>query len=60
MVSKYLREVFMMLWNQYWQIKIPGIKPTKGYPLDAKRFKADIAKVQKELGIDDHSIWRNR
>ncbi len=60
LVSKYLREVFMRLWNDFWQLQIPGLKPTKGYPVDAKRFKSDIAKVQAELGIADRLIWRNR
>ena len=60
MVSKYLREIFMMMWNDFWQLKIPDIKPTKGYPVDAKRFKSEIAQVQAELGIDDHLIWRNK
>lgn len=60
MVSKYMREVFMMIWNDFWQLRIPEIKPTKGYPVDAKRFKQEIAKVQSELGIKDSSIWRNR
>lgn len=60
MVSKYLREVFMTLWNNFWLLRIPGIKPTKGYPVDAKRFKSEIATVQSELGIDDRLIWRNK
>ncbi|MDG1875150.1 MAG: hypothetical protein P8J27_14655, partial [Mariniblastus sp.] len=60
MVAKYIREVFMKLWNEFWQMRIPNIKPTKGYPVDAKRFKSEIAEVQKELGIADHMIWRNR
>ena len=60
MISKYVREVFMVLWNDFWQIEIPNLKPTKGYPQDAKRFKAAIAAKQTELGISDHSIWRNK
>lgn len=60
MLAKYLREVMMMSWNQFWQIKLPDLKPTKGYPQDAKRFKRDIESVQKELQISDHEIWRNR
>lgn len=60
MVSKYVREVFMMLWNSYWRDLIPEIKPTKGYPVDALRFKSDIQAVQNRLGIDDEAIWRNR
>ena len=60
LVSKYLREVIMRLWNEFWQLQIPGIKPTKGYPVDAKRFKSDIASAQAKLGIEDRLIWRNR
>ena len=60
LVSKYLREVIMRIWNEFWQLQIPGLKPTKGYPVDAKRFKSDIASVQAELGIEDRLIWRNR
>ncbi len=60
MISKYVREGFMVLWNDFWQIEIPNLKPTKGYPQDAKRFKAAIAAKQMELGISDHSIWRNK
>ena len=60
MVSKYVREVFMTVWNDFWQLEIPNLKPTKGYPQDAKRFKAAIAARQLELGISDHSIWRNK
>lgn len=58
MVSKYVREVFMELWNDFWQLKIPDLKPTKGYPVDAKRFKNDIQSVQDALGIEDRAIWR--
>lgn len=60
MVSKYLREVIMVAWNRFWINKIPTLKPTKGYPVDAKRFKAEIHDCQKQLGISDHDIWRMR
>lgn len=60
MLAKYLREIFMELWNSFWQLKIPDLKATKGYPVDAKRFKKDIAKMQKSLGIADDAIWRKR
>ena len=60
MVAKYVREIFMMLWNEYWKLKIPDLKPTKGYPVDAKRFKSEIEATQLELGIKDHLIWRKK
>ena len=40
--------------------RVQGLKPTAGYPLDARRFKADIAAVQGELAIDDRVLWRDR
>jgi hypothetical protein len=60
MVSKYLRELAMALFNRFWSDRQPGLRPTAGYPLDAQRFKADIAAVQKQLGITDGILWRER
>jgi len=60
MTAKYHRELAMRAFNAYWTEKIPDLKPTAGYPVDAKRFKAQIAVMQKKLKIDDHDLWRNR
>jgi len=60
MTAKYHRELAMQAFNAYWTEKIPGLRPTAGYPVDAKRFKAEIADMQKKLAIDDHDLWRNR
>lgn len=60
MTAKYLRELAMKAFNAYWQTQVPGIKPTAGYPVDAKRFKAEIAEKQMELKIEDNLLWRNR
>lgn len=60
MVSKYMRELSMTLFNQFWGEQVPGLKPTAGYPGDAQRFKDDIAEAQARLGIDDAILWRNR
>jgi ribonuclease HII len=60
MCAKYVREIYMQRWNQYWQIHVPHLKPTKGYPVDAKRFIKDIASKQKQFGIADAEIWRMR
>lgn len=38
MTAKYVREVFMQLFNEYWQGRVPGLRPTAGYPQDARRF----------------------
>lgn len=60
MASKYLRELAMRAFNDFWGRHVPDLKPTAGYPLDAVRFKTDISAVQAGLGIDDRMLWRNR
>jgi len=60
MASKYLRELAMRALNDFWQKRVPGLCPTAGYPLDARRFKSDVAAAQAELGIDDRVLWRAR
>jgi len=57
-IAKYVRELSMILFNRYWEQHAPGIKPTKGYPLDAKRFRTAVDSLRPELGIDDHIFWR--
>ncbi len=58
MASKYLRELAMRPFNEFWCTRVPGLAPTAGYPQDAVRFKAAIGPAQRELGIDDDMIWR--
>lgn len=60
MLCKYTREVAMDMFNRFWASHIKELKPTKGYPLDAKRFKLDIADKQAELGITDFTLWRDK
>ena len=60
MASKYLRELAMQAFNEFWRRHVPGLKPTAGYPLDAKRFRADIAHMQRQLNISDRVLWRSR
>lgn len=45
MFSKYLREGAMRLFNDWWAERLPGIRPTAGYPQDAKRFIAEVEKA---------------
>ncbi len=60
MASKYLRELAMHAFNDFWRRHVAGLQPTAGYPLDAKRFKADIAAAQQSLGIADRILWRTK
>ena len=43
MLAKYIRETAMTLFNKWWSERVVGIKPTAGYPTDAKRFLKDLA-----------------
>jgi hypothetical protein len=60
MVSKYLRELAMRAFNEYWIGRITDLKPTAGYPVDAQRFKHAIGPLQKKLRIADQDLWRSR
>ena len=60
MTAKYLRELSMRAFNEFWSAHVPNLRPTAGYPNDAQRFRKEIAAAQRELKIDDHVLWRNR
>ena len=56
--SKYVRELFMHLENQYWLHFMPNLKPTAGYYTDALRFLSQIADVRKKEAIQDNIVIR--
>ncbi|CAN5572663.1 hypothetical protein BH11PLA2_BH11PLA2_48170 [soil metagenome] len=58
MLAKYLREICMMQFNAFWAKHVPGLKPTAGYPLDAKRYYAEIEPAMESLGIAKDAVWR--
>jgi hypothetical protein len=60
MTAKYLRELAMRAFNEYWCTRVADLRPTAGYPKDSHRFRKAIAAAQRELGIDDHVLWRCR
>jgi hypothetical protein len=60
MVSKYVRELAMELFNRFWQTHLPTPKPTHGYPRDAHRFRREVAEVQSRLAFPDDLLWRER
>lgn len=55
---KYIRELFMHMFNAYWTEKLPDLKPTAGYFVDGKRFLEDIAETKTKLGIKDEILIR--
>lgn len=60
MASKYLRELAMRAFNDFWCGRVHDLAPTAGYPRDARRFMAAIQGVQAELGIANAVLWRDR
>jgi hypothetical protein len=60
MTAKYLRELAMRAFNEFWCGRVADLRPTAGYPVDSHRFKRYIATAQADLGIDDHVLWRSR
>lgn len=60
MTAKYLRELMMAGWNGYWLRWDEGLRPTAGYPGDAKRFLKDVRPIMRRLGIQRECVWRSR
>jgi hypothetical protein len=57
-VSKTLREHWMDAFNAHWLARIPGLKPTAGYPVDAARFRRAIEADCLEKGLTLADWWR--
>ncbi len=60
MISKYLRELHMTAFNAYWRRLLPDIKPTQGYPVDAKRFYREIEALLPVTGLTKNDVWRSK
>ncbi len=60
MVSKYLRELFMSLFNSFWTRQVPDLRPTAGYHTDGKRFYEDILPAVQRMGVDEALLRRTR
>jgi len=60
MLSKYIREAHMVLFNRFWKEHMSGLEPTAGYALDARRFLGAIHELRGRLGIDDALLVRRR
>lgn len=58
MVAKYSREVCMEMFNRYWCAQQPGLKPTKGYVTDARRWLKDTAALRDAMDFPDRLLIR--
>ncbi len=57
-VSKAVRELWMDGFNAYWCARVPGLRPTAGYPVDARRFRRAIEEAAAVEGCDPSCWWR--
>ena len=58
-VAKYARELHMILLNQWWQKELRWLKPTAGYPQDAKRWLHQIGSGHRNAwGFHLQRGWR--
>jgi ribonuclease HII len=60
MLSKYVREAHMQIFNRYWAARQAGLEPTAGYFNDALRFLAETAELRRRLAADDAILVRRR
>ena len=59
-VSKAIREHWMDAFNAYWSARVPGLKPTAGYPVDAARFRKAIEALCEDRGLALSDWWRQK
>ncbi len=59
-VSKAVREYWMDAFNIHWAARIPGLRPTAGYPVDALRFRREIEPHCERRGLDPSEWWRTK
>jgi len=50
----------MIAFNAFWCERKIGLRPTAGYPTDAKRFRAEIETARQQLNVGERELWRAR
>ncbi len=60
MLAKYLREVFMGLWNEWFATLCPDVRPTAGYTQDGRRWLDESRPARAAAGIADDVLVRTR
>jgi len=58
MAAKYVRELSMHAFNAFWAARVPGLRPTAGYPTDALRWRHDAAAAIEQESIREDHLWR--
>jgi hypothetical protein len=60
MVSKYVRELLMLLLNRWYAGRVDGLRPTAGYHGDGNRFVRDVSGVLRRERVDRDLFIRQR
>ncbi len=60
MAAKYLRELAMEAFNRYWTSRVAGLRPTAGYPVDARRFLAETEAARRAEAAPTSAFWRKK
>jgi hypothetical protein len=58
MTAKYVRELSMHAFNTFWASRVPGLRPTAGYPTDALRWRHDAAAAIEQAQRAEDDLWR--
>jgi len=58
MTAKYVRELAMYAFNTFWSSRLPGLRPTAGYPSDAIRWRHDAAAAIEQEQLAEAALWR--
>ncbi len=58
MICKYIRELYMLMFNQWWKLQIPDLAPTAGYYTDALRWLTQTEPEFSRLGLQRQDIVR--
>jgi ribonuclease HII len=60
MISKLMRERWMERFNAWFARRVPGVRPTAGYPVDAKRFLDEIDGFCQNNDLSREDFWRRK
>jgi hypothetical protein len=58
MTAKYVRELAMLGFNDFWRRRQPELAATAGYPVDAGRWRQEAAATVAAAGVAWDAIWR--
>lgn len=58
--SKYVRELYMHVFNNHWQGQCPNVTPTAGYYADAQRWLAETGPELTRQGVNRSLLVRTR